>query len=351
MKKNLIIADTKVSAGSRKRIELTIPSLYNHAPMTLPVHVIRGAKTGPRLFVTAALHGDEINGIEVIRRLLKLPFLKELRGSLITVPVVNLHGFLTHSRYLPDRRDLNRCFPGSSEGSLAGRIANTITTEIIANCTHGIDLHTAAIHRNNLPQIRANLDQSEAARLAENFDLPVIINSKVIKGSLRHAAQELGVPVLLYEGGEALRFDEFAIQSALKGILGVMRELKMLPAKYSTKDNDLQTHIASSTSWLRAPASGLLRKFFTLGDRVKQGQVIGIIDDLTTGKTFEVQSNSNGIIIGSTEIPTVAEGEALFHIARFRASKTVADQINLFKNKYALEQGNSVNEANERLIV
>ena len=174
-----VIAEKSIPARSRVLIELPLPPLYTHTPLSLPVHVIRGAKDGPRLFVSAAIHGDELNGTEIIRRLLKQPVLKRIRGTLVAVPIVNIYGLLHHSRYLPDRRDLNRSFPGSDKGSLAARLAHIFMTEIVDNCTHGIDLHTGAIHRSNLPQIRANLDDEETARLANDFGVPVLFNANL----------------------------------------------------------------------------------------------------------------------------------------------------------------------------
>ena len=174
-----------IRPGTRTTIDLPAGRLYTHAPMSIPVHVIRGKRDGPRLFVSAAIHGDEINGVEIIRRLLKLSALRQLRGTVLAVPIVNVHGFINHSRYLPDRRDLNRSFPGSEKGSLAARIAHLFMEEIVTKSTHGIDLHTGAIHRSNLPQIRANLENKETENLAHAFNVPVIISSNLRDGSLR----------------------------------------------------------------------------------------------------------------------------------------------------------------------
>ena len=173
MRESFAIGEVEVQPRSRALVELPLPRLYTQSALTLPVHVLHGAKEGPRLFVSAAIHGDELNGTEIIRRLLKQPALKRLRGTLVAVPIVNVYGLLHLSRYLPDRRDLNRSFPGSDKGSLAARVANLFMQEIVGRCSHGIDLHTAAIHRNNLPQIRAYLDDGETARLAEAFGVPV----------------------------------------------------------------------------------------------------------------------------------------------------------------------------------
>lgn len=265
---------------------------------------------------------------------MKLPALKRIRGTLIAVPIVNIYGFLNHSRYLPDRRDLNRFFPGSEQGSLTGRLANLFLTEIVAKSTHGIDLHTGAIHRSNLPQIRANLDDPETARLAGSFGVPVLLNSNLIDGSLRESANKLGLPVLLYEAGEALRFNEISIRAGVKGVVGVMRALEMLPPSRSHTKKSMEPFVARSSTWLRAPASGLFRKTRALGSRVKRGEILGLIDDPYGGHEFEVVSTVNGIIIGCTENPLVAEGEALFHIARFETIKHVANELESFQSEH-----------------
>ena len=186
---HLNIGGQYIAPGERVSLELPVAQLYTHTPLTMPVQVIRSKKPGPTLFVSAAVHGDEINGVEIVRRVLAAPALRKLSGTLIAVPIVNVHGFLAHSRYLPDRRDLNRCFPGSPRGSVAGRLAHLFATEIVAKADCGIDLHTAAIHRDNLPQVRANLHDEHTAELATAFGAPIMLNSDLRDGSLRaHAS-------------------------------------------------------------------------------------------------------------------------------------------------------------------
>ena len=261
----LLIAGKAISPASRITLELSLPQLYTHTPMTMPVHVIRGHREGPRLFVSAAIHGDELNGVEVIRRLINHSSLKRLKGTLIAIPIVNVYGVIQHSRYLPDRRDLNRSFPGSERGSMASGLANLFMNEIVANCSHGIDLHTGAIHRDNLPQIRANLSDEETLRLAHAFGVPVLLDSNLRDGSLREAAAEHGIPMLLYEAGEGLRFDEVGIRAGLRGVFNVMRALDMLPKVRIRKSSMRQPYVAHSSAWLRAPESGILRTLVSLG--------------------------------------------------------------------------------------
>lgn len=214
--------------------------------------------------------------------------------------------------------------------------------EIVNPCTHGIDLHTGAIHRSNLPQIRANLDDPETARLAEAFGVPVLLNSNIRDGSLRECAAEQGMPVLLYEAGEALRFDEVSIRAGVKGVINVMRALDMLPPSRSKRKKPFEPYVARSSSWVRAPASGLFRKVCAMGSRVKRGEVLGLIDDPFGREHDEVIATVSGIIIGCSEIPLVHEGEALFHIARFEDSREVAGQVESFQSDMTPEDVVSV---------
>lgn len=324
------INGTTVNPGTNITIDLPAGRLYTHAPMTMPVHVVCGKHAGPKLFISAAIHGDEINGVEIIRRLLKLSSLKRLRGTIIAVPIVNVHGLINHSRYLPDRRDLNRSFPGSEKGSLTARLAHLFMKEIVAQSTHGIDLHTGAQHRTNLPQIRANMDDPDTERLARAFEVPVIISSSIRDGSLREAAAEFGIPSLLYEAGEALRFDEVSIRAGVNGIINVMRVLEMLPPKRISNKKPIEPVVARSTQWIRAEDSGILRAMIPLGGRVKKGTLLGVIADPFGQKEIQIFAPFGGIVIGRTNIPLVNEGEALYHIARFEDVKDAEAKVDNF---------------------
>jgi predicted deacylase len=333
----LVINGITISRGSRTTIDLPAGRLYTHAPMNMPVHVISGKRSGPRLFVSAAIHGDEINGVEIIRRLLKLAILKRLRGTIIAVPIVNVHGFINHSRYLPDRRDLNRSFPGSEKGSLAARLAHLFMEEIVSKSTHGIDLHTGAIHRSNLPQIRANLDDEETEHLARAFKVPVIISANLRDGSLRESAAENGIPMLLYEAGEALRFDEVAIRAGVQGIVNVMRMLEMLPASRRKPKQETGPVVARSSSWIRAADSGILRAMVPLGRRVKKGTLLGVVADPFGEREIQVTAPFSGIVIGRSNLPLVNEGDALYHIARFGDIQEVEASVDEFHEEHLPE--------------
>lgn len=318
-----------IAPGERRTLSMPVADLYTQTTVTMPVQVVNGKHAGPRLFVSAAIHGDELNGVEIIRRLLKSRRLHYLRGTLIAIPIVNSFGLIHHSRYLPDRRDLNRSFPGSESGSLAARLANLFMTEIVAHCTHGIDLHTGAHHRANLPQIRADLSDPETERLARAFGVPVLLNSVLRDGSLREAAAEYGISMLLYEAGEALRFDEFSIRAGVRGIIAVMMELDMLSPKRHPKP--ATPCIAHASTWIRAPQSGILRTLTALGQRVQKGDVLGMIADPFGKSEVPLTATVSGIIIGRTNLPLANEGEALFHLARFSDSREVAAQVEAFQ--------------------
>ena len=327
-----------IKPGERLTIDLPTARLYTHAPMSMPVNVVSGKKQGPILFISAAIHGDEINGVEIIRRLLKLPALKRLSGTIIAVPMVNVHGIISHSRYLPDRRDLNRCFPGSEKGPLAHRLANLFMKEIVEKSTHGIDIHTGALHRSNLPQIRANLDDEETRELANAFGVPVIISSNLRDGSLREAANEFGIPMLLYEAGEALRFDEISIRAGVKGIVNVMRKLGMLPPSRRKNKKVIEPVMARSSSWIRAPESGILRAMVPLGARVKRGTLLGVVADPLGEREVNVSATFSGIVIGRSNLPLVNEGDALYHVARFEDVAEIESIVDDFQEELSPQE-------------
>jgi predicted deacylase len=292
--------------------------------------------------VSAALHGDEINGVEIIRRLLKRKSLENLRGTLIAIPIVNSFGFIHHSRYLPDRRDLNRVFPGSGTGSLASRIADLFMREIVSHCTHGIDLHTGSNHRFNLPQVRASLKDKETKMLAQAFGAPVMVHSKTRDGSLREAVSELGIPMLLYEAGEALRFDELSIRTGLRGILSVMRIIGMLPQKPSKRSHHVFP--SSVSKWVRAPISGILSQRAEIGRQVEKGEIIGVVNDPYGVTEQVITAPVSGVIIGRLQLPLVYQGDALFHIAVLEgdpdAGKIVEELTSDFEQFNTIPQNN-----------
>jgi predicted deacylase len=314
----------EIRLGERRQINLEVAKLYDFTGMSVPVEVVRGKQHGPTLFISAAVHGDEINGVEIVKRLLHHRLLSRIYGTLIAVPIVNVFGFNTKSRYLPDRRDLNRCFPGDENGSLASQLAHIFMEEVVKQSDFGIDLHTGAIHRSNVPQIRATLDDPMTLRLARAFGVPMVINSNVRDGSLREAAQACKIPTLLFEGGEALRFNPDVIRIGVRGILLVMQEIGML-SSMSMKRKPAETTYAKSSFWVRAPHSGILVVHRNVGEKVAKKELLGVVSDPFGHHRFEVRSKYAGTIIGGTVLPLVNEGDALFHIAVTEDSLTDID--------------------------
>jgi len=327
------IGGQEIPAGASASIHLPLPEFYNFAPTVMTIHVVHGKQAGPRVLIASALHGDEINGIEIIRRLLGHKSIEKIKGTLILIPVVNVFGFVSQSRYLPDRRDLNRSFPGSPKGSMAARLANLIMTEILPDCTHVIDLHTGAIGRENLPQIRATLNNnSELQDLALAFMVPVVLDANLRPGTFREAAHKAGIPSLVYEAGEALRFDEVSIRAGVTGVLNVLGHLGMIRKR--TRKREHTSLVAKSSFWVRASQSGVVRSLVALGARVAQDEVIAYISDPLGEHTEEIKSPGAGIVIGRTRLPLAHEGEAIFHIARFSQTSEAAESVGNFQDEF-----------------
>lgn len=320
-----------VKRGERKRVNIDMGAIYDFTDVKIPVEVVCGKKDGPTLFISSTLHGDEINGIEIVKRILKSGRLKNLRGTLIAIPIVNIFGFNDRSRYLPDRRDLNRCFPGLKNGSLASQLAYKFMREIVMKSDYGIDLHTGAFHRNNYPQVRANIDNEKTFNLAKAFGAPVIIDSNVRDGSLRESVAQLDIPMLLYEGGEALRFSEEVINIGVEGILNFMREIGMIEAKVCEVAKK-KIFVARSSSWVRSPRSGIHIPHQKLGKLVKKGEVLGEIANPFGDHRTLIKSSEEGIIIGVSMLPLANKGDALFHIASTKPNKKSESDASHYEN-------------------
>ncbi|MGD7707694.1 succinylglutamate desuccinylase/aspartoacylase family protein [Microlunatus sp. Y2014] len=305
------IGNVRVRPGTARDVELPITRLVTGADIALPVRVLHGRDDGPVIWFDAAIHGDEVVGIEVIHQLLDTLSAKTLRGTVIAVPIVNVLGFLSGDRYLPDRRDLNRSFPGSARGSLASRVAHLMITEVIAKCEVGIDLHTGSDGRSNLPQIRADLDDPRTRELAEVFGAPVMLHSKLRDGSLRWAARERGATVLVYEAGEPWRMDAWAIDAGVAGVLRVLAALDMIDPVEAA---DRPSRECRTSGWVRARRTGLLRLDCELGQEVTEGERLGGVYD-SFGRTQRlVYADRTGVVIGRTKVPLVNSGDALVHI-------------------------------------
>ncbi|MCR8669968.1 succinylglutamate desuccinylase/aspartoacylase family protein [Agrococcus sp. HG114] len=312
MRESFAIGAVRVRAGQAKSVDLPIARLVTGGDVSLPVRVVHGREPGPAVWLDAAVHGDEVVGVEVIRRVLAAVSPRTLRGTLVAVPVVNVLGFMTGDRYLPDRRDLNRSFPGAARGSLASRIAHLLMTEVVARCDVGIDLHTGSDRRDNLPQVRADLDDPETRRLAAAFGAPVMLHARLRDGSLRQAAREAGSIALLYEAGEALRLEEQPVAAGVAGVLRVLAALGMLEEQPEPEAEPVECR---ASGWVRARGSGILHLEVELGDRVDAGARLGrVADAFGTGGRI-VRADRDGIVIGLTRAPIVHAGDAVAHIA------------------------------------
>ncbi|MFH5804571.1 succinylglutamate desuccinylase/aspartoacylase family protein [Alienimonas sp. DA493] len=317
----LTVGGTVCPAGARTHVQMPVGRLATETWLSVPVEIVRGTRPGPCVWLTAAIHGDELNGVEVIRRVLAKIACDTLRGTVLAVPIVNVFGFNARSRYLPDRRDLNRSFPGSPHGSLASQLAHLLMTEIVAHADVGLDLHTGSDHRFNLPQIRANLEDAETLRLAEAFHAPITMHSGVRDGSLRAAATALGKPVLLYEAGEPQRFNGECIEVGVRGALNVLRALDMLPprseqAKAKRPESPEPSIRVPSSVWVRAKRSGIFRPIANLGERVAKGDRLGGIADAFGRNRSALKAPFDGVVIARANNPLVHRGDGVVHLGR-----------------------------------
>lgn len=309
------LGGTSVPIGTRSDLLLKVSESYTGDRLSIPVTVVNGVEDGPTLFVTAAVHGDELNGIAIVRDLLLAMKAPDLAGTLVCVPMVNVLGVQFHSRYLPDRRDLNRCFPGSVGGSTASRLANTLMTEIVVGADAGVDLHTATNRRTNAPQVRARLDDPQAAQLGHTFGAPFLIDASLRPGSLRDAADREGVPVLTYEGGQALRFEDDVIAAGTRGVLRVMGALGMLAPAAVPPPPDEPVRISDETHWMRAERGGILDLHVGPGDEVAVGQPLWSVVSPFGHERNQMDSPYSGVVVGLTTLPLVNPGDAVVHVA------------------------------------
>ena len=304
---------TVVAAGSRRLVELPVAPLPTDTSLSLSVMVVNGLRPGPTIWLSGVIHGDELNGIEIIRQVLAQVRPRELGGTILAVPIVNVFGFLNESRYLPDRRDLNRSFPGSPRGSLSGQLAHRFVSEVIRRSDAGIDFHTGSDHRTNLPQLRVDLATEGVARMAQAFSPPVIVNASNRDGSLRTYCSSIGTPVLVYEGGEAHRFNQVAVDEGVAGTLRVLADLGMwdgdppVPVRPSV--------VIEHSRWERAKRSGIARIDVRPGQQVERGDVLGMIAGAVGDRPLAVRASTPGMVLGYTRHPMVSQGDALVHLA------------------------------------
>jgi predicted deacylase len=310
MPDSITINKEKIGLGENKVINFDIASLPTRTSIDLPVHVYRANEPGPVLLLTGGLHGDELNGVEIIRRMIESEAVIPEKGTVIAIPIVNIYGFIQNSRGLPDGKDINRSFPGVQKGgSLAKLLAHTLMKNIIPHIDCGIDFHTGGSSRSNYPQIRVDINNEEALKLAKSFQPPLIINSKPIPRSFRNASRRKGKHILVYETGESLRFDEFGIQEGIDGTLRLMKSLGMTNRKTKTQQSD----IYSSSTWIRSAYAGLFSPNIKLGDKIKKKQVLGYINGAYGELHSRIIASKDGRVIGLNHCPVVNKGDAIIH--------------------------------------
>ena len=309
--RTLTILGTEIHPGSYQRLSWTATELFEGVPVSTPILVVNGKLAGPTLCLTAAIHGDELNGIEMVRRVMHNLDPQKLSGAVLGVPIVNLQGFRRGSRYLPDRRDLNRFFPGNASGSSASRIAHSFFTEIVVHCDALIDLHTGSFERANLPQLRADLRNPDVVTLTQGFGATVILHSEPAAGTLRFAATAAGIPTVTLEAGGPSELELAEVKHGVKGIETLLNTLGMVKKIRLWGESE---PVYYRSTWVRANRGGILLADVTLGSTVRQGDLLGTITDPMSNASTKLYSPYSGRIIGMAKNQVVMPGFAVFHV-------------------------------------
>lgn len=307
----MIIAGTEIASGETKKINVNIARLPSGTSIDIPIIVYKSRKEGPVLLLIAGMHGDEINGVEIMRRIIKEKLYKAEAGAVVCIPIINIYGFINFSRDVPDGKDINRSFPGSRIGSLASQVAFFLINDIIPYIDYGIDFHTGGSRINNYPQIRVKTDDDENLALAQAFNTHFILNSPFRDRSLRKEAFRMGKRILVYEGGESLRLRKGAIDEGIEGMKRVMKHLGM---RKEAPVSATSSKVIQTSGWVRAKAAGLHYAQFRNGSRVEKRAVLGIISDPYGTYEVKIQAPHDGYILGINNNPVVNRGDALFHL-------------------------------------
>lgn len=336
-----------IPAGESRDVKLAVSESYSSMTVKIPIHIRRAKEEGPVVFVTAALHGDEINGTGAIRELIQDADFHLLRGSVILVPVLNILAFDRHSRYLPDRRDLNRSFPGSSSGSLAGRMARIIFDEIVSRADFGIDLHTASVRRTNYPNVRGDLSNPEVRRLAEAFGSEIIMNGKGPVGAFRREACTGGCPTIIMEGGEVWKVEPGIVESAARGVRNVLRDLQMLDGEPQSPDYQV---VIDKSTWVRAERGGFLKFHVKPGDIIEKDQPLATNTTILGRERSMLYAPFDAVVIGMTTLPAISPGEPICNLGMLPEG-TKPRQIRRARRKEDGLEGQVVEELSTNLVV
>lgn len=309
--KQVTIANQEIQPGEFKEININIARLPSHTLIDTPIYVSRSLQDGPVLALIAGMHGDELNGMEIVRRILDLGLHKVKRGTVVCMPVINVYGFLNYSRDVPDGKDVNRSFPGTKTGSLASRVAYHLMREVVPFIDCGIDFHTGGAMRSNYPQVRAVLRDDGNLELATAFSAPFTIDMQFRPNSLRREAARKGKRIIVYEGGESLRFDPHAIEEGVAGTLRLMKALNMIDTAPEPSESN---RVIWSTTWIRAKHAGLFQPNIKCGQLVHRGEWVGTITDPFGEFKEEVMASQTGYVIGLNNGPVINAGDALIHM-------------------------------------
>ena len=328
--KNFDVMDTVVHPGERVNLAFPLPEILGYAPLYMPVTIINGKQAGPCALLFATMHGDEFNGMEIINRINQVALLKHLKGTLITVPVLNVYGMLNRSRHSPHGTNLNESFPGSQTGNLSSRLAHLFTTELLARSDVCVEIVSGALNHTALPHVYTRLESEENRELAKSFHVSVISESSMGRRfSLHGHAKDRDLPLITYEAGEAMRFDEQAIRLGVRGILNLLRKVGMLPEqKHKSEKKGEGPIVSTSSKWVYAPTSGIAHLLKKLGDRIKEGDLLARIKDPLGGsEEVLVKAPHGGLIVGINSLPLAYEGETLYRIASFDKIDEVAEKV------------------------
>lgn len=313
--KVLTLLGEEIVPGTSRELNFSFAKLHTNTPIDVPIIIERSQFDGPTVLFVAGIHGDEVNGIEVVRQLVSKGINKPKIGTTICIPIINIFGFLQKVREFPDGRDLNRAFPGSKSGSLAARVAYQLMNDIVPNVDYCLDFHTGGSSRFNAPHVRVEKGNNTLTKLAETFNAPFILHSKNLKKSFRNACRKKGIPLLLFEGGKSNSIDTIVSNTGVNGSKRVLHHLGMLKTKFKVSSPKKSSVTISRSKWIRANASGMFKSTIAVGNFVNQGDVIGQITD-PYGKIFKrVKASNDGYVVNVNEAPLVYQGDALFHIS------------------------------------
>ena len=337
----------RIRPGESRDVTLAVSESYSSMTVRIPIHIRRAPVDGPVVFVTAALHGDEINGTGAVRQLIQDAEFQLRRGSVVLVPVLNLPAFDRHSRYLPDRRDLNRSFPGNATGSPAGRMARTIFDEIVSRCDYGIDLHTASVRRTNYPNIRGDLTDPDVRRIAEAFGCEVNIDSKGPQGAFRREACVAGCPTIIMEGGEVWKVEPGIVETAVRGIKNVLRELDMFDGEAESPDYQITIQ---RSKWIRAEKGGFLQFHIKPGDIIEKDQPLATNTTLLGRERSMLLAPFSSVVIGMTTLPAISPGDPVCNLGKLPKGTQPAEYRRMRFEEDGLEERLSEDLASNILI-